>query len=119
MAKQIATLNVYGDKLKVEWTGSVWEAPCNGTQHARVKDAMRQELERYLSDCGEDVDEMADEIASLIENIERSCDYEVVELPDGSWIVRNNETWSKTHDGYFGTQEEAKAELDSILSCDE
>ena len=65
----VATLNVHGDVLKVRWTGSVWEAPCNGSQHARVKDAMRSELTRYLSDCGEDTDEMADEIEDMLNNI--------------------------------------------------
>lgn len=73
MAKHTATLNVFGDELKVEWTGSVWQAPSCGSQHARVKDAMRVELEAYLSACGEDMDsdETADTIDDLLENIEQ------------------------------------------------
>lgn len=67
--KHTATLDVFGDELKVIWTGSVWQAPCCGSQHARAKDAMRVELERYLSDCGEDVSEMADEIDDMLGNI--------------------------------------------------
>lgn len=39
--------------------------------------------------------------------------YEVVELPDGTYIVRDNTTWSKTHNGYFSTLVEAQEELHS------
>jgi hypothetical protein len=68
---QAATLNAYGDILEVYWTGSVWQAPCNGTQHAHAKDAMREELETYLSICGEDIDEMSDEINAMLEKIKQ------------------------------------------------
>lgn len=81
MSKQIATLNVYGDELKVTWTGSVWQAPVNGTQHASVKDAMREELESYLSACGEDVAEMSDEVEEMLENIETAQPMKMV----GEW----------------------------------
>jgi hypothetical protein len=64
-----ATLNMSGDILTVEWTGSVWESPCNGQQHARRNDAMRAELERYLRDCGEDTDAMEEEIEGYLSEI--------------------------------------------------
>ena len=67
-----ATLDVSGDTLEVRWTGSVWVAPTNGSQHARIGDAMRVELEAYYLACGEDLDEHADEIDSLLANIQRS-----------------------------------------------
>lgn len=51
-----AQIDVCGDILGVRWTGSVWESPCNGTQHAREWDALASELRRYLRDCGEDAD---------------------------------------------------------------
>ena len=64
-----ATLNVSGDTLGVTWTGNVWQAPCNGTQHARAKNAMREELRRYLSDCGETMTE--EQIAAELKNIKQ------------------------------------------------
>jgi hypothetical protein len=41
-----------GDVLTVEWTGSVWVSPCNGRQHGGARLAMRDEVFRYLLDCG-------------------------------------------------------------------
>lgn len=51
-----AWIDVSGDILGVTWTGSVWQAPCNGTQHAREWDALAEELTAYLSACGENTD---------------------------------------------------------------
>ena len=56
------SVSVYGDELCVNWTGSVWVSPCDGQQHSSDRQAMRTELEAYFSACGEDVEEMADEI---------------------------------------------------------
>lgn len=53
MANDKRVLDVQGDKLEIVWDGNVWVAPSSGTQHARKEDAMREELYRYLSDCGE------------------------------------------------------------------
>lgn len=53
-----ASIEVCGDRLSVTWTGSVWQAPSNGTQHARVWDALAVELRAYLSACGEDISEI-------------------------------------------------------------
>ena len=50
-----ASIDMAGDVLTVEWTGSVWVAPCCGNQHAREWDALAVELEHYLRSCGEDV----------------------------------------------------------------
>lgn len=66
-----ATLNVNGDILTVEWNGSVWVAPVNGTQHARAEQAMRAELEAYLESCGETVAEMDDDIYDLLADIKQ------------------------------------------------
>lgn len=66
-----ATLNVNGDILTVEWNGSVWMAPVNGTQHARVEQAMRAELEAYLESCGYLVAEMGDEIDGMLADIKQ------------------------------------------------
>ena len=63
-----ATLNIFGDILSVQWTGSVWVSPTTGEQFARRKDAMRAELTRYLEAIGEDAD--GEEAESLLENIE-------------------------------------------------
>ena len=49
-----ATLNFCGDTLEVVWTGSVWQAPCNGTQHSTASAAMREELTRHIISCGDD-----------------------------------------------------------------
>lgn len=65
-----ATLNVFGDELKINWTGSVWQSPTNGQQHSSRKDAMRAELEAYMSACGENIEEKSDEIEDMLENIE-------------------------------------------------
>lgn len=54
--KHTASIDVCGDILSVEWTGSVWTAPSNGTQHAREWDALAVELREYLSAGGEDAD---------------------------------------------------------------
>lgn len=51
-----ASITVCGDTLTVEYTGSVWQAPSNGTQHARHWDALAVELRAYLMSCGEDAD---------------------------------------------------------------
>ena len=51
---EIKSVNVHGDKIEINWDGNVWVAPSSGSQHARAKDAMREELERYFSECGED-----------------------------------------------------------------
>lgn len=53
-----ATISVCGDELGVTWTGSVWQAPSTGSQHAREWDALAVELAAYLSACGEDVSEI-------------------------------------------------------------
>lgn len=67
-----ATLDVFGDTLDVEWTGSVWVSPSNGQQHPRVEDAMRHELEQYYMACGDDIDdpEIAQQIDNLLANID-------------------------------------------------
>jgi hypothetical protein len=50
-----ATLTVFGgDVLEVVWTGSVWQSPTHGSQHAHARDAMRVELESFIRDCGDD-----------------------------------------------------------------
>ena len=67
----VATLDVCGDELRVMWTGSVWQSPTNGTQHARCEDAMRCEVKAYYSACGEAVAEKVDEIEDLLTNIVR------------------------------------------------
>jgi len=64
-----AHLNLCGDRLEVHWDGNVWRAPSCGTQYARVFDAMRDELELYLSASGENVDEMETEIRALLDRI--------------------------------------------------
>lgn len=56
---RIETLDVCGDTLEIQWTGSVWVSPCNGRQHASKYDAMRDELEAYLGASGEDVSDSA------------------------------------------------------------
>jgi len=68
--KHEATLDVFGDTLRVQWTGSVWQAPCNGTQHARVEDAMRQELRKYLAESGDPMADDEDAMDELLANIE-------------------------------------------------
>lgn len=50
------TVDVFGDILTVCWDGNVWVSPCNGQQHSSATEAMRQELTRYMRDCGEDAD---------------------------------------------------------------
>jgi len=65
-----AHIDMCGDRLEVVWDGNVWRAPSCGTQHARVRDAMRRELESYLTACGEDVDEMDTEINAWLDCIE-------------------------------------------------
>ena len=61
-----ATLDVFGDTLRVIWTGSVWQAPATGRQFARKQDAMRDEIGEYYLACGEDVTSL--KIVSEIEN---------------------------------------------------
>lgn len=51
-----ATIDVCGDTLGVTWTGSVWQSPTTGSQHAREWDALAVELSHYLSSCGEETD---------------------------------------------------------------
>lgn len=56
------TVTCGGDVITVAWNGNVWVAPCCGSQHARAVEAMRVELTRYLSDCGEMTEESLDEM---------------------------------------------------------
>lgn len=65
MTAQVKTVDVCGDVLTVEWTGSVWVSPHNGQQHSRAEQAMRSELEAYFAACGDDID--SDEIAEEID----------------------------------------------------
>lgn len=58
------TVNIHGDILTINWTGSVWVSPYNGQQHGRATDAMRAEIAAYLLSCGEDVDE--DDVNELL-----------------------------------------------------
>lgn len=53
-----ATIDVCGDTLGVTWTGDVWQASCNGSQHAREWDALAEELRDYMLACGDDVSEV-------------------------------------------------------------
>ncbi len=62
-----ATLNVFGDVLFVTWTGSVWQSPTTSSQHSHAADAMRVELESYLSASGEDMD--SDDTDELIDDL--------------------------------------------------
>ncbi len=50
------TVTICGDVLGIYWTGSVWVSPCNGQQHSSARAAMRAEIERYYTDCGDDID---------------------------------------------------------------
>ena len=51
------SVSVCGDVFRVYWTGSVWQSPCNGRQHASATGAMRAELEAHYSACGDDVED--------------------------------------------------------------
>lgn len=55
MTSYDAQIDVSGDVLGVTWTGSVWQSPTTGSQHAREWDALAVELYHYLAACGEDV----------------------------------------------------------------
>lgn len=46
-----ASIDVSGDILTVNWTGSVWQ-DCVGGQHAYASDALDVDLYHYLCDCG-------------------------------------------------------------------
>lgn len=53
-----AQIDVCGDILGVIWTGSVWQCPTTGSQHAREWDALAVELRHYMAACGEDTSEI-------------------------------------------------------------
>lgn len=57
----------FGDILNVRWNGNVWISPCNGQQHSRREDAVREECGHYLMACVASVE--ANE-AAIIEAIE-------------------------------------------------
>ena len=57
-SKYDATIDVCGDILGVTWTGSVWQSPSTGSQHAREWDALAVELRIHLGACGEDTGEI-------------------------------------------------------------
>ena len=67
----IKTVNVFGDKIQIRMVGSMWVSPCNGRQHPEARDAMRGELERYFTECGEDTecDEVMDQIEWYLDQI--------------------------------------------------
>jgi len=56
LTNNTASINVSGDTLSVTWTGSVWQSPSSGSQHAREWDALAVELARHLAACGEAVE---------------------------------------------------------------
>ena len=60
------SITISGDKLTVNWTGSVWQSPSTGEQFAHARDAMRVEVAAYLTSCGVyDADEVEDAIAGM------------------------------------------------------
>lgn len=71
MTVNAKTVTVCGDVLAVERAGSVWVSPVNGQQHSSARDAMRAEIEAYLSACGEDVDseEASEEIEGYLDQM--------------------------------------------------
>ena len=78
------TLDMHGDNLQVTWDGNTWVSPCNGQQHSHARNAMRAELERYLLDCGEDTDEMADEIEGHLDRM-TDAETKISISRDGIW----------------------------------
>lgn len=68
MATERKVVHVHGDMIEIHWDGNMWVSPCNGRQHSSARDAMRAELERYYTDCGEDVEDeaTADEIEGYL-----------------------------------------------------
>ena len=48
-------VDIFGDTLRILWTGSVWQSPATGRQFSRKQDAMRDELTEYYLACGDDV----------------------------------------------------------------
>jgi hypothetical protein len=54
--KYDAQIDMAGDVIGVEWTGSAWESPTTGSQHPREWEALAVELSHYLSACGEPTD---------------------------------------------------------------
>ncbi len=72
MTKYKATVEIFGDTIRIEWNGSVWVAPTSGAQFASMRDAMETELRVYYGYCGDDPDdpEIAAEIAGHLNEIE-------------------------------------------------
>ncbi len=59
-------VDVCGDRIAVEWNGSVWVAPTSGAQFGRAADALRVELLAHLRACGVPADEIDGEIAGYL-----------------------------------------------------
>jgi hypothetical protein len=69
MARYTKTLNVLGDELEIIWDGNVWVSPATHRSHASAWDAMREELEEYIRQSGDDADDdLIDGLMSYFED---------------------------------------------------
>jgi hypothetical protein len=78
------TMTIGGDILKVTWNGSMWWSACGGTEHSEAVDAMREELYRYLSECGE-----------LPEGCASANDLDLTDF--GEMVDSGKSNWSASH----------------------
>jgi hypothetical protein len=59
-------VDVCGDRISVEWNGSVWVCPTSGAQFGRPADALCVELLAHLRGCGVAEDEIEGEIGGYL-----------------------------------------------------